>query len=148
MLFVFFKQKTAYELRISDGSSDVCSSDLDRRPPRPRHLYPEDGRREPVGRPLRPDHRLRPGRGRPDVRARRGQDLPPPDLLQHPGRRAAHLMASLPPIDVPKGAPGAGPYDTRAEVRARPLVALTRSESLGEGEGGVSNGTIRWATYL
>src|SRR3546814_14966581 len=25
----FFKQKTAYELRISDGSSDVCSSDLD-----------------------------------------------------------------------------------------------------------------------
>src|SRR3546814_16054934 len=29
-LCVFFKQKTAYELRISDWSSDVCSSDLDR----------------------------------------------------------------------------------------------------------------------
>src|SRR3546814_5859733 len=28
MLFLFFKQKTAYELRISDWSSDVCSSDL------------------------------------------------------------------------------------------------------------------------
>src|SRR3546814_10616798 len=28
-LFLFFKQKTAYELRISDWSSDVCSSDLD-----------------------------------------------------------------------------------------------------------------------
>src|SRR3546814_5786009 len=28
MWFVFFKQKTAYELRISDWSSDVCSSDL------------------------------------------------------------------------------------------------------------------------
>src|SRR3546814_20773789 len=27
-LFVFFKQKTAYEVRISDWSSDVCSSDL------------------------------------------------------------------------------------------------------------------------
>src|SRR3546814_4616458 len=27
-LFVFFKQKTAYEMRISDWSSDVCSSDL------------------------------------------------------------------------------------------------------------------------
>src|SRR3546814_16782178 len=27
-LIVFFKQKTAYELRISDWSSDVCSSDL------------------------------------------------------------------------------------------------------------------------
>src|SRR3546814_3956319 len=28
MCFFFFKQKTAYELRISDWSSDVCSSDL------------------------------------------------------------------------------------------------------------------------
>src|SRR3546814_3339971 len=29
--FFFFKQKTAYEMRISDWSSDVCSSDLDGR---------------------------------------------------------------------------------------------------------------------
>src|SRR3546814_4123477 len=28
MNFFFFKQKTAYEMRISDWSSDVCSSDL------------------------------------------------------------------------------------------------------------------------
>src|SRR3546814_2273465 len=28
--FFFFKQKTAYEMRISDWSSDVCSSDLGR----------------------------------------------------------------------------------------------------------------------
>src|SRR3546814_9597319 len=28
VLFLFFKKKTAYELRISDWSSDVCSSDL------------------------------------------------------------------------------------------------------------------------
>src|SRR3546814_17138359 len=28
MLVFFFKQKTAYEMRISDWSSDVCSSDL------------------------------------------------------------------------------------------------------------------------
>src|SRR3546814_5340710 len=35
LLFVFFfKQKTAYEMRISDWSSDVCSSDLDSRPAR------------------------------------------------------------------------------------------------------------------
>src|SRR3546814_1926642 len=33
--FFFFKQKTAYEMRISDWSSDVCSSDLLRGPPRP-----------------------------------------------------------------------------------------------------------------
>src|SRR3546814_2718987 len=29
-VFFFFKQKTAYEMRISDWSSDVCSSDLPR----------------------------------------------------------------------------------------------------------------------
>src|SRR3546814_10149236 len=28
LIFCFFKQKTAYEMRISDWSSDVCSSDL------------------------------------------------------------------------------------------------------------------------
>src|SRR3546814_7493166 len=42
----FFKQKTAYELRISDWSSDVCSSDLsspssERPPQRPR--WPRSG---------------------------------------------------------------------------------------------------------
>src|SRR3546814_4963950 len=41
LLFLFFKQKTAYEMRISDWSSDVCSSDLcscsgSRAPRRPR----------------------------------------------------------------------------------------------------------------
>src|SRR3546814_19124442 len=34
--FFFFKQKTAYEMRISDWSSDVCSSDL------PAHYAPFD----------------------------------------------------------------------------------------------------------
>src|SRR3546814_14397824 len=40
LFFLFFKQKTAYEMRISDWSSDVCSSDLPHRPPhgRPRLL--------------------------------------------------------------------------------------------------------------
>src|SRR3546814_9440921 len=33
VVFFFFKQKTAYELRISDWSSDVCSSDLGIGPP-------------------------------------------------------------------------------------------------------------------
>src|SRR3546814_15423012 len=33
-VFFFFKQKTAYEMRISDWSSDVCSSDLT-----PAYLY-------------------------------------------------------------------------------------------------------------
>src|SRR3546814_16046289 len=34
VLFFFFKQKTAYEMRISDWSSDVCSSDLPTDPKR------------------------------------------------------------------------------------------------------------------
>src|SRR3546814_8134898 len=29
LMFFFFKHKTAYEMRISDWSSDVCSSDLE-----------------------------------------------------------------------------------------------------------------------
>src|SRR3546814_9631021 len=33
-IFFFFKQKTAYEMRISDWSSDVCSSDLPLAKPR------------------------------------------------------------------------------------------------------------------
>src|SRR3546814_4599877 len=61
-IFFFFKQKTAYEMRISDWSSDVCSSDL----------VPD--RRGPV-RPLRPRPRgarfRRRPRGDSDLRARR-----------------------------------------------------------------------------
>src|SRR3546814_17626505 len=33
VIMFFFKQKTAYEMRISDWSSDVCSSDLSARTP-------------------------------------------------------------------------------------------------------------------
>src|SRR3546814_10079275 len=36
MVFFFLKQKTAYEMRISDWSSDVCSSDLRHEKPPPR----------------------------------------------------------------------------------------------------------------
>src|SRR3546814_166720 len=40
--FFFFKQKTAYEMRISDWSSDVCSSDLVARLSKIIALSPED----------------------------------------------------------------------------------------------------------
>src|SRR3546814_1184341 len=40
-IIFFFKQKTAYEMRISDWSSDVCSSDL--------HLRGVDGRQPQPG---------------------------------------------------------------------------------------------------
>src|SRR3546814_6815485 len=47
--FFFFKQKTAYEMRISDWSSDVCSSDLAGPPP----VHPHPGRREAPAAPSR-----------------------------------------------------------------------------------------------
>src|SRR3546814_9150081 len=43
MVLFFFKQKTAYEMRISDWSSDVCSSDLNDR--LGRGIVPAFGRR-------------------------------------------------------------------------------------------------------
>src|SRR3546814_2908961 len=51
MVFFFFTQKTVYEMRISDWSSDVCSSDL-----APGHAAPADPRvrnpgRQRAGRP-------------------------------------------------------------------------------------------------
>src|SRR3546814_5641728 len=51
--YFFFKQKTAYEMRISDWSSDVCSSDL--------ALVTEQHHRLAKGQPdhripMRPDH--------------------------------------------------------------------------------------------
>src|SRR3546814_2603306 len=39
--FFFFKQKTAYEMRISDWSSDVCSSDLTTTIAKLAHLFTE-----------------------------------------------------------------------------------------------------------
>src|SRR3546814_9874886 len=39
MVFFVFKQKTAYEMRIRDWSSDVCSSDLPGTPDRLRYNY-------------------------------------------------------------------------------------------------------------
>src|SRR3546814_15409624 len=56
MYFFFFKQKTAYEMRISDWSSDVCSSDLDQSPPRHAKFgSPRKNSRTRTGRPSKPD---------------------------------------------------------------------------------------------
>src|SRR3546814_6534968 len=75
--FFFFKQKTAYEMRIRDWSSDVCSSDLRDdhaqlqprdRLDRLRHLRPSLLRApHPRGRPQR-------HRGRAGIRRARGCD--------------------------------------------------------------------------
>src|SRR3546814_3108594 len=82
-VFFFFKHKTAYEMRISDWSSDVCSSDLSlvaelaRQIAGPRHLHldhlgaelAEDRRREggcDVGGDVEDAHALQ----RPDLAIR------------------------------------------------------------------------------
>src|SRR3546814_14579998 len=52
--FFFFKQKTAYEMRISDWSSDVCSSDL----PFARALLVARRRADDLGREFGDDQRL------------------------------------------------------------------------------------------
>src|SRR3546814_5074568 len=54
--FFFFKQKTAYEMRISDWSSDVCASDLITQRNQPPLRKPPPARRsapEPAGAPYR-----------------------------------------------------------------------------------------------
>src|SRR3546814_7533986 len=74
--FFFFKQKTAYEMRISDWSSDVCSSDLPvcahrRSRFRPDRRHPHARGREALRRyPRAPGHGAR-GRQRakPEARA-------------------------------------------------------------------------------
>src|SRR3546814_10214934 len=54
--FFFFKQKTAYEMRISDWSSDVCSSDLGERLRCPTTASAPGGSRT-APRSRRPSHR-------------------------------------------------------------------------------------------
>src|SRR3546814_5636131 len=92
----FFKQKTAYEMRISDWSSDVCSSDLPDAPQQPSGV-----RADPPGEPAvadvgpvrRAQRQLRPaGRhaaGREAARALRPMANRP--VVRAEGRRlAAH----------------------------------------------------------
>src|SRR3546814_2434244 len=107
VLVFFFKQKTAYEMRISDWSSDVCSSDLpaERRHrlllavgrragagaaelPRRRRHHGCQLRRRRHGRALRPPAR-RPARPEP---VRVGPEVPGPDEAR-PGAADPEVQA-------------------------------------------------------
>src|SRR6058998_36308 len=122
--FFFFKQKTAYEMVMSDWSSDVCSSDLRaaaphaRRPPLPRSAAPPG-----------PDRRL----ARLDGGLRRHAALRRPRAAPAASRRATER-------DLPR-APGARARPTparavrrvprqRAPRRFRPLDPLPRARVL------------------
>src|SRR3546814_3590894 len=125
----FFKQKTAYEMRISDWSSDVCSSDLagkDR--PQPAE----------TGNPLQHEEAggLVP---RPPPRHISSMPLPAPftDWFAARGWRLRRHQADM---------LAAGERGEHAL-----LVAATgagRSEERRVGKGGVSTGGSRWAPYL
>src|SRR3546814_4942818 len=67
MLVFFLNHKTAYEMRISDWSSDVCSSDLDEEAPDP-HRDAEQTIVEGRG-------RRQPGEGRAIVSHARGEGI-------------------------------------------------------------------------
>src|SRR3546814_10317035 len=120
-MFVVFclycKQKTAYEVRISDWSSDVCSSDL--RSAVPRTL----GRRDPSRGPHR-QGRI-PGGRFVHAQGSLWTGHPPNLILLAPWRRDRHrlpaiMRAQLALRSEARATPVAFPYDPR-RIAARPL---------------------------
>src|SRR3546814_1385305 len=93
-VFFFFKQKTAYEMRISDWSSDVCSSDL--QDGSGQSCSPGDGR---GGNPT-PESRRRRTRNRcgsSDAGSRIRQDEREPRSIRPRSRRdSAQALSGLP----------------------------------------------------
>src|SRR3546814_1834678 len=88
-MFFFFKQKTAYEMRISDWSSDVCSSDL---------LHEADG---PTHLAVILDHSSESFRNQIYDQYKANRPEPPEDLIpQFPLIRDATRAFSLPCIEM------------------------------------------------
>src|SRR3546814_14118618 len=121
----FFKHKTAYEIRISDWSSDVCSSDL---PPVPSAL-------------AKPPPRAGLPHGTPST----GQTAATPRKAPATTARLhgrAPCAASRPP---------AIPARSRCTPSSRAIVAATppppRSEERLAGKEGVRQGKTRWSAH-
>src|SRR3546814_1163232 len=112
LLFFFFKQKTAYEMRISDWSSDVCSSDL-----------PGRGTDGGVARRNRRDRLSdRLGQPRPLHRAPPGGQ--PRDAAVDPGRLCAAADHLGDRSHFPR--PSAAGADPRSEEHTSELQSLMR----------------------
>src|SRR3546814_3049031 len=82
-IFFFFKQKTAYELRISDWSSDVCSSDLFGQ-----RCESRSGAQS-SGTPVQP-----PANSEPDVISQSGDSTPEPGFQRSEERRVGKECVS------------------------------------------------------
>src|SRR3546814_6598032 len=115
--FFFFKQKTAYEMRISDWSSDVCSSDLLHRP----HygVDPDQGIQgaDPLRRVQRIRDRARPRPATARVRRRAAAQLDQP--VEAHDRRPRPAPWPYP------GGPGLAPQG-RSEEHTSELQSLMR----------------------
>src|SRR3546814_2987471 len=85
IFFIIFKQKTAYEIRISDWSSDVCSSNLSYRERLDKPNRPERAPAAP--RPQLPD-RLIAILDNDEIRFTDENDVPLDPALYPPARRA------------------------------------------------------------
>src|SRR3546814_20583396 len=82
MFFFFFKQKTAYEMRISDWSSDVCSSDL----------HPRAVERQPCGVDVIGDE----GRCEISIQHQPGAHIPAGKILRHAsGGEQSHVHGKI-----------------------------------------------------
>src|SRR3546814_19975738 len=97
MLFFFFKHKTAYELRISDWLSDVCSSDLQSSPEHACSppVAPSARRPSPAG--PAPDRRSAPGAAAVHHRPSTTQRRPWPRSQCAPDRRRWRRTPRLQP---------------------------------------------------
>src|SRR3546814_1687433 len=123
-MFVFFKQKTAYEMRISDWSSDVCSSDLRDQP-----VLPARQDAEELGPGRAGQARVR-GIDRRDEACRhaRRTDPVPRRTAELPGAGQAEDRRE--PQGGPRVRPGAGAGgDPAAQGRDRALRAGRRFRS-------------------
>src|SRR3546814_19735591 len=139
-LFFFFKQKTAYEMRISDWSSDVCSSDL-----------PHDVGALPTDRPATRLHRHIVGAGPGDEHPRAGLDRQDAAVVFQQNQRLGDSFARhrqmLGRADRLHGAAVDMAFGKQPELvfAAQNAAHRLRSEERRVGEEGVSTVRIRWS---
>src|SRR3546814_7781422 len=122
VLFFFFKQKTAYEMRISDWSSDVCSSDLLHLAAAAGHVDPHLNQERGVRRP-RDGGKTRIGLQAVEAEGDRRQRLEccgdvGEDDARHPRDQVALDGRVGPPLD---------PHRRRSEEHTSELQSLMRS---------------------
>src|SRR3546814_14080202 len=123
--FFFFKQKTAYEVRISDWSSDVCSSDLNT------HVKT----RNATCMALATNQPINPLRNTPQMREMNQEQ---PFLAVYSYDAITDAAAGLLLVDLTKLAAG--------EFRTNKLRRAVRSEKSRVGKEGVSTRRSRWCS--